>query len=97
MVARRLAIESASIVVRRPSNSDTRQGLTIRGQRINAVLENVYEWTSHDSEELEVWCYTERLSYTPSDTVRPYVNTTVLHYALQIAWVGMMPGAAARA
>ena len=58
MEARRLAIESASIM----ASPGTRRGRTTQGQWTSIVLENLYECTSRDPDELEVWCYTDRLS-----------------------------------
>jgi hypothetical protein len=73
------------------SGAGTRRGRTIQGQWTSAVLENIYECTSRDSDELEVWCYTDRLSYAPGDTVQFHVTTTVAEFDLEIIRDGVTP------
>lgn len=74
-----------------PSRAGTRRGRTVQGQWTSAVLENVYECTSSDPNELEVWCYTDKLSYAPGETVRFHVNTTADRYDLAIILDGAAP------
>lgn len=69
----------------------TRRGRTTQGQWTNIVIENLYECTSRDPNELEVWCYTDRLSYAPGDTVYFHVNTTADSYDLEIIRDGHIP------
>ncbi|MBM3586087.1 MAG: hypothetical protein FJX36_17325 [Alphaproteobacteria bacterium] len=73
------------------TRAGTRRGRTTQGQWTSAVLENVYECTSRDPNELEVWCYTDRLSYAPGDTVCFHVNTTADRYSLEIVLDGDEP------
>jgi hypothetical protein len=40
---------------------------------------------------LEVWSYTDRLSYAPGDRVCFHVNTTAEHYELEIVRDGATP------
>lgn len=75
----------------------TRRGRTVQGQWTSAVLENVYECTSRDPNELEVWCYTDRLSYAPGDIVRFHVTTTVVEFDLEIVRDGKAPETVHRA
>ncbi len=96
MAARRPAIEQTSVVALQPSSPGTRRGRTVQGQWTSAVLENVYECTSRDPGELEVWCYTDRLSYGPGDTVRFHVNTTGERFDLEIVRDGVTPEIAHR-
>ena len=73
-------------------NQDTRSGAPGRGRRgatiggvwPSAVLENFYERASGDPDQLEIWCYTDRLSYAPGETVRFHVNTTAARYDVEI-------------
>ena len=84
-------------MARQPSGPGTRRGRTTQGQWTSAVLENVYECTSRDPNELEVWCYTDRLSYAPGDTVHFHVNTTAGQYDLEIVRDGVTPETVHRA
>lgn len=61
-----------------------KRGSTVRGTWPSAVLENFYECASGDPKALEVWCYTDRLSYAPGDQVRFHVSTTAARYTLEI-------------
>ncbi len=84
-------------MARQPSGPGIRRGRTTQGQWTSAVLENVYECTSRDPNELEVWCYTDRLSYAPGDTVHFHVNTTAGQYDLEIVRDGVTPETVHRA
>ena len=79
------------------SGAGTRRGRTIQGQWASAVLENIYECTSRDPNELEVWCYTDKLSYAPGDTVQFHVNATVAEFDLEIVRDGAAPETVHRA
>ncbi|MHC4611535.1 MAG: N,N-dimethylformamidase beta subunit family domain-containing protein, partial [Planctomycetota bacterium] len=61
-----------------------RRGSTTGGVWPNAVLENFYERASGDPDQLEIWCYTDRLSYAPGEVVRFHVNTTAARYDIEI-------------
>ena len=43
-----------------------------------------YEFPSNNRDDLEVWGYTDRLSYAPGDTVELHVNTTSDSYDIEI-------------
>ncbi|MEE8536109.1 MAG: N,N-dimethylformamidase beta subunit family domain-containing protein, partial [Kiloniellales bacterium] len=64
--------------------SHVRRGSTTGGTWPNAVLENFYERPSNDPEALEAWCYTDRLSYAPGETLRLHVSTTAPTFDLTI-------------
>ena len=78
-------------MARQPIGPGTRRGRTTQGQWTNAVLENLYKCTSRDPDELEVWCYTDRLSYAPGDKVCFHINTTAECYNLEIVRDGVTP------
>ena len=51
------------------------------------LLANVaywFEFPSEDKTELEVWSYTDKLTYGPGDTVSLHVNTTAKDYSVEI-------------
>lgn len=62
---------------------------TIRPLWPNAIFENFYECASNDPGVLQVWCYTDRLSYAPGDTVQFHVSTTAERFDLEIARDGV--------
>ncbi len=74
-----------------PLNPGTRRGRTVQGQWNSAVFENVYECTSRDPNELEVWCYTDRLSYAPGETVQIHATTTAPAFDLEVLRDGAVP------
>ena len=96
MVAQRLAIESASIVVRQPSNPGTRRDCAVWEQWARALPESAYESIRHDLEESEGWRDAERLPFTPRDTIPLPVSATLQHCDLKFAWVGLLPRAGVR-
>ena len=59
-------------------------GLT-PAQRREAVLGHYYEYPGMDGAKGEIWCYTDRLSYAPGDTVTLMVSSTAPRYALEVA------------
>ena len=65
--------------------------MTQRRAQSSAVLENFYERASGDPDQLEIWGYTDRLSYEPGDTVRFHVSTTAPTFGLQIIRDGWQP------
>jgi hypothetical protein len=50
-----------------------------------AVLSNYYEGPAADPMGDEVWCYSDRLCYSPGDTIALHVSTTASNYSLEIA------------
>jgi hypothetical protein len=75
----------------------TGRGRTTQGPWTSAILENTYECTSRDPDELEVWCYTDRLSYAPGDTANFHINCTVDRFDLEILRDGLTPETVHRA
>jgi hypothetical protein len=71
--------------------SHIRRGGTTRGDWPSAVLENFYERPSQDPDELEVWCYTDRLTYALGETLRLHVSTTADVFDLTIVRDGAEP------
>lgn len=53
------------------------------GNWINQIA-GWYEFPTNDRNELEVWGYTDKLSYAPGDEVSLHVNTTASEYSLEI-------------
>jgi hypothetical protein len=48
------------------------------------VFENFHELPLFDRSQLGAWCYTDRLSYAPGDTLNVHANTTGVRYDLSI-------------
>ena len=56
------------------------------GDSLNpAVLTNYYEGPAADPVDDELWCYSDRLCYSPGETISFHVSTTAKTYALEIA------------
>jgi hypothetical protein len=55
-----------------------------RGQWFSVLDVRFYERPSEDPEKLEIWCYTDRLSYSPGDSVSFHVSTTAKEYEIEI-------------
>ena len=55
-----------------------------RSQGFDATLAHFYEGPADDASVLEVWCYTDALSYEAGDTVNFHLNTTADRVSLQI-------------
>ena len=55
------------------------------------IFDNFYDMASESREELQIWGYTDRLSYEPGDTVALHVSTSVDHFELQITYDGLKP------
>jgi hypothetical protein len=55
-----------------------------RGQWFSVLDVRFYERPSDDRENLEIWCYTDRLSYSPGDSVSFHVSTTAKEYEIEI-------------
>ncbi|RWE19294.1 MAG: hypothetical protein EOS41_30665 [Mesorhizobium sp.] len=58
-------------------------GLTREQQRL-AVRSHYYEQPGMDGERGEVWCYSDRFSYRPGDTVRLQVSSTAHAFAIEV-------------
>lgn len=54
-------------------------------QRREAVLGHYYEWPGMDAPREEIWCYSDRLSYAPGETVTLFVSATAPRYSLEVA------------
>ena len=63
-------------------------GLTTRpascGSLASRILTNVYESASNDQEVVQVWGYTDRLSYQPGDRLGLHLNTSASELKLEI-------------
>ena len=55
-----------------------------RPMGFDATLLHFYESPSKDRARLEIYCYTDRFSYAPGETVRFHVSTTADRYALEV-------------
>lgn len=53
-------------------------------ERREAVLGHYYEHPGMDGECGEIWCYTDRYSYAPGETVTLHVSSTAPRYALEV-------------
>jgi len=61
------------------------RGTTVHGLWPNATLENFYERPAADETRIGAWCYADRLSYLPGETVRIHVCTAaVKRYDLRV-------------
>lgn len=52
-----------------------------------------YEVLDVHSDQLQIWCYTDHLSYAPGDTIAFHVSTNAEHYDLEILRDGATPQA----
>jgi len=57
----------------------------------SATLENFHETPSADKSVPGVWCYTDRLSYAPGQTIQIHTCTSMAHYDLRIYRDGAEP------
>ena len=55
-----------------------------RGQGFDATLPHFYEAPMGDADYLEVWCYTDALSYEAGQTVNFHISTTAKQLSFQI-------------
>ena len=58
-------------------------GLTA-GQRRLAVRTHYYEWPGMNGDRGEIWCYSDRFSYRPGESVRLHVSSTAPTFAIAI-------------
>jgi hypothetical protein len=63
----------------------------VRPQGFEAVSHWFYEFPYDDPDLLEIWCYTDDISYAPGDEVNFQVHTTGRWYALEIVRDGLEP------
>jgi hypothetical protein len=54
-------------------------------QRHEAVFGHYYEYPGMDGHKGEIWCYTDRFSYAPGDTVTLFVSATALVFDITIS------------
>ncbi|WP_353643584.1 N,N-dimethylformamidase beta subunit family domain-containing protein [Mesorhizobium sp. WSM2239] len=59
-------------------------GLTPEQRRF-AVRGNYYEYPGMDGDRGEVWCYTDRFSYAPGETVSLHVSSTAPDFGMEVA------------
>jgi hypothetical protein len=58
-------------------------GLTPEQRRF-AVRGNYYEYSGMDGGRGEIWCYTDRFSYAPGETVSLHVSSTAPSFAIEV-------------
>ncbi len=61
-----------------------RRGASTRSPWPSAIHENFYERPSVDPEGPEIWCYSDRLSYAPGETIRLHVSSAAPRFDLKI-------------
>ncbi len=69
----------------------TKRGATTRGLWPGALFENFHEAPSGTESELELWCYSDKLSYHPGETLGLRVSTTAAAWRLEISRDGAAP------
>ncbi len=62
-----------------------------RGQGFHAVTANFFEAPMGDPEYLEVWCYTDKLSYLPGEEVQFHISTTASQFSIELIRDGHIP------
>ena len=55
-----------------------------RGETWTGQIVSWYEFPTSDTDRLEIWGYTDSLSYAPGDEIALHVNTTASEYAIEI-------------
>ncbi len=53
-------------------------------ERREAVFGHWYEWPGMDGTRGEIWCYTDRISYRPGDTVTLFISATAPRWRLAV-------------
>lgn len=61
-----------------------KRGSTTRGVWPSAIKENFAVMPSADPAESQVWCYSDRMSYAPGETVKLHVSISAPRYDLAI-------------
>ena len=64
-----------------------------RGQGFDATIPHFYEAPLNSPDYLEVWCYTDQLSYEVGEEVQLHLNTTAADISLGICRDGAHTGA----
>jgi hypothetical protein len=62
-----------------------------RGQGFDATRAEFYEVPLEDPEYLEVWCYTDKISYSPGEEVQFHTSTTAQELSIEILRDGQAP------
>jgi hypothetical protein len=66
-------------------------GTLARPVGFDSTFLHFYERQSEDSSGLEIYCYTDRFSYAPGETVSFHVSTTTDRYAIEVQRDGAVP------
>ncbi|MFM9858157.1 DUF6605 domain-containing protein [Pseudoxanthobacter sp. M-2] len=53
-------------------------------ERREAVFGHWYEWPGMDGARGEIWCYSDRLSYRPGETVTLFISSTAPRWRLEV-------------
>ena len=61
------------------------------GQHHNLIHSNWYEFPSTDPDELEVWCYTDQITYAPGEQVEFHASTTADTFNIEVIRDGAEP------
>ena len=70
---------------------DPRDKCLARGQWCYATDLHFYEFPTEDPDHLEVWGYTDKLSYAPGETVRFHTSTTASECSIEVSADGVRP------
>ena len=62
-----------------------------RGQGFDATSAEFYEAPLEDPDYLEVWCYTDKVSYLPREEVHFHTSTTAKEFSIEIIRDGQAP------
>jgi hypothetical protein len=62
-----------------------------RGQSYYLTHVHFYESPSEDPAVLEAWCYTDRMSYAPGETVSFHTSTTAKNFSIEVVRDGARP------
>jgi hypothetical protein len=62
-----------------------------RGQGFDATNATFYEAPVEDPDYLEIFCYTDKISYAPGETVTFHTSTTAAEFSLEIVRDGLEP------
>lgn len=76
----------------KPASRSMKSGRTLRrGQWFSAMHTHYYEAPSEAPDVVEVWCYTDKMSYLPGETVRFHTSSTGEEYTLEVVRDGCRP------
>ncbi len=70
---------------------DPRHRFQPRGQGFDGTQMLAYERPMDDRSLLQLWCYTDRLSYAPGDTVCIHASATVPRFGIDVMLDGVRP------